>query len=102
MTPRSAECASPIHFPSAHCTRPDGHSGDHMTAEIPAPLSAVAAKMVIASDQLDAEREELAVRNAYLAHRVQRLKFAFWLFIGSTFLTMTTAVTAIIVAVSRA
>lgn len=82
------ECGSLIHFPPASCSRPQGHAGDHMTAEIPPQLSGVAAKMVTASDELDAERVQLsAEREAqYRAfrHRYRRLQVAFWAAILST------------------
>ena len=51
-------CGELLYLPPMHCTKPTGHSGNHSTAMIPEPLSAVAADMVSEHDRLIREREE--------------------------------------------
>lgn len=79
--PTEQVCGDLIHFPPARCSRHLGHGGEHQTAEIPAPLSAVAARMVRESDALMRERD--ALRDQY-AEKMHRLRAALYVCIGTS------------------
>jgi hypothetical protein len=60
VTPPPPICGVPLDYDPPTCHRPAGHAGPHETHAIPAPLTAVAARMVNESDALEREREHLA------------------------------------------